>query len=164
MNSDHQRSMKLESVRRLEKTGISYRLVELREKAFTVEDVVKFAKDKINRDEICKTIILKDDDGNKYAVLLLGKHRIDFSKMRVAVGRKLSIANYKEVTKETGTEPGAVCPLVLNIPLYIDKRVLDKERVNFGSGNHLYGLEISPRDFDRVIEFKVIDFASTIQS
>lgn len=162
MDSNNQRGMELESVRRLVEKGVSYRLLELTEKAFTVEDVVKFAKDEINRDEICKTIILKDEDGNKYAVLLLGNHRIDFSKMKDAVGRKLRIASYKEVTKETGVEPGAVCPLVLDIPIFIDRRVLDLERVNFGSGDHLYGLEISPRELDIVIDFNVIDFANTM--
>jgi len=154
--------MELESVRRLEEKGVSYKLLELKEKAFTVEDVVKFAKDVINRNEICKTIILKDEDGNKYAVLLLGNHRIDFSKMRDAIRRKLSIASYKEVIEETGIEPGAVCPLILEIPLFIDRRVLDMRRVNFGSGDHLYGLEISPNDLDIVINFKVIDIANTM--
>ena len=162
MDSNHQRSMELESVRRLEEKGVSYKLLELKEKAFTVEDVVKFAKDVINRNEICKTIILKDEDGNKYAVLLLGNHRIDFSKMRDAIRRKLSIASYKEVIEETGIEPGAVCPLILEIPLFIDRRVLDMRRVNFGSGDHLYGLEISPNDLDIVINFKVIDIANTM--
>jgi len=156
--------MELESTKRLEEKGVSYRLLELREKAYTVEDVVKYAKDKINPEEICKTIILKDDEGNKYAVLLLGKHRINFTKMKDIVGRKLSIANYEEVRTETGVEPGAVCPLVLDIPLFVDKRVFDVKRVNFGSGDHLYGLEISPRDLDRAIDLKVVDVAKVTRS
>jgi prolyl-tRNA editing enzyme YbaK/EbsC (Cys-tRNA(Pro) deacylase) len=48
---------------------------------------------------------------------------------------------------------------LLDVPLYVDERVFMKERINFGSGNHLYGIEMSPKDLAKVIDFKVVDAA-----
>ncbi len=150
--------MELASAKLLEEKGVEYRVVELTERAVTVEDVVRYAKHEIDPDEICKTIILKDREGRIYAVFLRGGDRIDFKKLRGLIG-KASVAEPDEVEEATGFKPGAVCPLTLDVPLYIDERVFMKERINFGSGNHLYGIELSPKDLAKVINFKVVDAA-----
>jgi prolyl-tRNA editing enzyme YbaK/EbsC (Cys-tRNA(Pro) deacylase) len=61
----------------------------------------------------------------------------------------------------TGVEPGAVCPILLRVPLLVDRRALTKEMINFGSGHHLYGLEIDPRDLERLVEYRLVDIAKT---
>jgi len=153
--------MRLKSAKILEERGIGYRLIELRKKAFSVADVIKYAKEKIDPDEICKTIVLEDEKGSKCAVLLLGKHKIDFTKANKSTGQRLSIVNPEGVKKATGVEPGAVCPILLRIPLFVDRRVLEKEKINFGSGDHLYGLEVSTKDLEKIANFMVVDVAQT---
>ena len=150
--------MELASAKLLEEKGVDYRIVELTERAVTVEDVVRYARHEIDPDEICKTIILKDGEGRIHALFLKGKDRIDFKKLRRVIG-KASVAAPDEVEEATRVKPGAVCPLTLDVPLYIDERVFMKERINFGSGNHLYGIELSPKDLAKVIDFKVVDAA-----
>jgi len=149
--------MELESEKILKSKGVNYRLISLSEKGISFDDVVKYAKDEINPDEICKTIIVKDKKDNKYAFLLKGDKRIDFSKVKEVIGSKASIISYEDLKKATGTEPGAVCPFLLNMPLFIDKQVLGLEKINFGSGDHLFGLEIKTEDLEKVINFKVVD-------
>ena len=151
--------MRLESVKVLAEKCISYRLIELMVRAVSVDDVMKYAKGEINRDEICKTIIMKDPKGGNYAILLLGKDRIDFPKARKVIGHKVRIASAEEVKEATGIEPGAVCPLLLKVPLFVDVRVFEQGKINFGSGDHLYGMEISPKDLERVVKFEVVDIA-----
>jgi len=148
--------MELASTRLMEDKGVDYRIIELTDRAVTVKDVVRYAKEEINLDEICKTIVLKDRKGRMHAVFLRGGDRIDFGKLRSLMG-KASVATPNEVEEATGVKPGAVCPLLLDIPLYVDERVFIKEKVNFGSGNHLYGIELSPKDLDKIIAFKVVD-------
>ena len=148
--------MELASTRLLEEKGVEYRLIELADRAVTVEDVVKYAKDEIDPDEICKTIVLKDRKSRMHAVFLRGRDRIDFGKLRGIMG-KASVAAPSEVEEATGFKPGAVCPLLRGIPLYVDERVFMNEKVNFSSGSHLYGIEISPRDLAKVMDFKVVD-------
>ena len=146
------------SARLLKEKGIEYRLIELTGRAVTVEDVVRHAKDGVDPDEICKTIILKDRKGRMHAVFLRGRDRIDFRKLQGVIG-KVSVAAPDEVEEVTGLKPGAVCPLTLDIPLYVDERVFDIEKVNFGSGDHLYGLELTSSDLAKVMDFRVVDAA-----
>jgi len=148
--------MKLASAKLLDEKGIDYRIIELTDRAVTVEDVVRYAKHGVDPDEICKTIVLKDREGRMLAVFLRGGDRIDFKKLRRVIG-KASVAVSDDVEEATGVKPGAVCPLMLDVPLYVDERVFMNEKVNFGSGSHLYGIEISPRDLAKVMDFKVVD-------
>jgi len=152
---------KLRSEEILESKGVEYRLKELEARALSIEDVIRYSKDEINVDEICKTMILKGQKGGKYAVLLLGKDRVDYGRASKAIGRKVSIAGFAEVKEAVGVEPGAVCPLTLRMDLLVDRKVMDRERINFGSGDHMYGLEIRTRDLEKVVGFRVVDIAKT---
>ena len=121
--------------------------------------MIRYSKEEINVDEICKTMILKDRKGGRYAVLLLGGDRVDIGKAREAIGEKVGIASFEEVKEAVGVDPGAVCPLLLEMDLRVDRRVMELEKMNFGSGNHLYGLEIRTRDLEKVVDFRVVDIA-----
>ncbi len=149
--------MKLESVKILEEKNVSYRIIKLSEKAISVEDVIKYAEEKINPDEICKTIVVKDKSDSKYAFFLKGDDKIDFSKAKEIVGKKVHIVSYDDLVKATGIEPGAICPLLLDMPIFVDKKVFKTKKINFGSGDHLYGLEINSNDLEKVIKFRIIE-------
>lgn len=149
----------LESIKILENNGIKYRLIKLAGNGISFADVIKNAQDNINPNEICKTIIVKDKKDNKYAFFLKGNQKIDFQKAKEIIGEKINILSYEDLKKTTGKEPGAICPFLLNIPIFIDKRVFETEKINFGSGDHLYGLEINSKDLDKIMKFKIIDIA-----
>ncbi len=149
----------LASVKALRGKGVDLILIELSQRAVSVEDVVRYSTSEITVDEICKTILLKGSDGEMHAALLLGSHRIDFAKVRGVIGVSVRIATFEEVKAATGVEPGAVCPILLRAPLLVDRRVLAKGRINFGSGHHLYGLEIDPRELERLVEYRLVDIA-----
>ena len=144
----------LKAVQSLEAAGIKYRLIELEARAYTVSDVVKYSRGALKIEEICKTIIMKDSDGI-YGVLLLGKDRIDYKKLKEFRGLKPRIANSGEVSNVAGVEPGAVCPLLLDVPLIVDPEVFKRQRINFGSGHHLYGLEMDPGDLSQIVDYYV---------
>ena len=138
-------------------TGIKYRIIELIERAISVDDVIEYSKEPINPDEICKTILIKQKK-QYYALFLRGADKINFKKLKDLIG-KSSIASRTEVKEITGVNPGAVCPLLLDVPVIVDSRVLGLDKLNFGSGNHLYGVEISSGDLPRVLEYKLADIA-----
>ncbi len=153
---DIHHGMMADAVRLLQERGVSYRLIRLRERAVSVEDVVRLSESTLNQDEIAKTIIVKDRKGVYHGVLLMGHHRIDAEKLKGVLG-KTRIARLNEVEEVTGVKPGAVCPLTLGVPLMVDRRVLEMPRVNFGSGDHLYGIEMDPRDMEKLVELRVVD-------
>ena len=153
----------LSSVQILERKGVSYRLIELSDRALSVQDVIRFSKGDVNIGEICKTIILRDEDEGKYAFFLAGSDKIDFSKAERSIGKRLKMVNADEVRIFAGVNPGAVCPLLLTAPILIDKRVLKLDKVNFGSGDHRYGLEIATTDFLKIVPHTVIDITKNLR-
>jgi len=139
---------------RLREKGIPYRLIPLRERARTVKDVVEHALVDLNPEEICKTIILKNKT-RFFAVLMRGSHMIDFSRVKQLFG-ETRIASEEEVEEVTGHQPGSISPLLLSIPLYVDEEVFTLEKINFGSGNPAYGVEIAVRDLEKAVGFSVV--------
>jgi len=144
------------STQKLDKASVKYSLFKLDKQAYTVEDVVKYSRGRIKLDEICKTMILTDDQGQGFGVLLLGVSRVDLNKVGEITEKKLHLASRKEVIELTGIEPGAICPIILDIPLLVDEQVLLKNRINFGSGDHLYGIEMNSLDLKKVVEYRII--------
>ncbi len=141
----------------LDAKNIQYRIIELKERAISVADVIEYSKMDINPEEICKTILVKQKK-QYFALFLRGADKIDFKKLKELIG-KASIASKMEVLEVTGVEPGAVCPLLVDVPVLVDERVMLLERLNFGSGNHLYGVEIASGDLCRVLDYRLVDVA-----
>lgn len=139
--------------------SIPYRLIELLDRAYTVKDVVKYSKGDIILHEICKTIIAKSDSGHSYALFLYGEDKVDFNKIELVIGEKLHIAKYSEVKEYAGVKPGAVCPLLIHIPVIMDTKIVNFNKVNFGSGHHLYGLEILTKDFIKLVNPKIANIS-----
>ena len=146
----------LKATQKLDEACVEYSQFRLDKQAFTVDDVVKYSKGRVKIDEICKTMILTDDRGYGCGLLLLGVSRIDFGKLEQGTGRILHLVGRKKVVELTGIEPGAICPIILDIPLLVDEQVFMKNRINFGSGDHLYGIELDPKDLIKVVDYKRI--------
>lgn len=146
---------------------LPYRVVDLKGKAFTVGDVVKSG---ISRDEVVKTLIVRGVKSIKgiesikgkgfIAIALRGKDRLDFKKVRRLFGSKSELAKPEEVLKVVGVPVGAVCPILISIPIYIDRRAMDLVNVHMGSGDLKFGLEMRLVNLLKTIgEYKVLDFS-----
>jgi len=147
-----------EIINKLKEKNIEFNLIELKDKAMTVEEVMKFSDGKVNPKEICKTLILKDQENNSYVVVALGNDRIDFEKVSKRFNCSgLRLATSDEIKQEIGLEVGAVCPLFLVLPMLIDRRIFNKNKINFGSGDHLFGIEINPKDILKCVDAKISD-------
>jgi prolyl-tRNA editing enzyme YbaK/EbsC (Cys-tRNA(Pro) deacylase) len=56
---------------------------------------------------------------------------------------------------------GAVCPVLIGVPIYIDEKVMKIKKVNMGSGDLEKGLEMKLKDLLRSIDdYKVANLAS----
>lgn len=147
----------MEAENLLKAAGVPYRLLRLKARAMTVEEVIKFSEESL-KSEIAKTIVLRGEE-KQLAVLMVGKDRLDWAKVKKQAGEKLSPVPFEEVATAAGSEPGAVCPLLLKIPLWVDKKIFQFEKINFGSGNHLFGLEMETADLQKVVKFEIVDVA-----
>ena len=141
---------------------INHKISDLGGEVYKVEDVIKAG---INPEQILKTLIIRSNikEGfefkNKYfALVLRGKDSIDFKKVRRLFGGKSDLAKPEEVKKVAGVPVGAVCPILVGVPLYFDHKVMNLNHVNMGSGDLTKGLEMEFSDLlEAVDEFQVED-------
>lgn len=138
---------------------LRYEVIDLGGEVFTVEGVSKAG---VDEDEIVKTLIVRVN-GNpsisgisgsiRFAALAVrGKDRLDFKKIRKLFGSKSGFAKAEEVLKVCKVPIGAVCPILLGIPLIFDRKVMDLKRVHMGSGDLTRGLEMDFKDLLRAVD------------
>lgn len=126
----------------LKEKGIEHKVIDLPESAISVADVVRLSGGQVREEEIIKTLIVKLRSGEFAGCVLKGKDRT-----KKEVFERL--ATQDEVVKIAGVEFGAVCPVLLGIPILIDAKVTQLNRVNMGSGDHLKGMEM---DFEDLLQ------------
>lgn len=143
----------------LKQQKLPYEVINLSQQAFTVADVVDFG---IKVDEVVKTLVLRiyprsspglePSQKVKFVALALrGDDRVDFKKVRRLFGSKTELAKPDEVLKVVGVPIGAVCPIKIGIPLYLDKKVMDLENIHMGSGDLMHGLEMKLADLLKAV-------------
>ncbi|KKR51113.1 MAG: YbaK/prolyl-tRNA synthetase associated region [Candidatus Curtissbacteria bacterium GW2011_GWA1_40_16] len=152
--------------RHLKQRKLQYKIIDLEAEAFTVSDVVRAG---ISEDEVVKTLVArgtKSITGIKsqqfVALALRGKDRLDFKKVRRLFGSKSELAKPDEVLKVVGVPIGAVCPVLVGIPLYFDEKVTDLKNVHIGSGDLMHGLEMKLSDLLAACsEYEISDLATS---
>ncbi len=96
----------------------------------------------------CILVASKDDPPVMAACLVLATDRLDVNKrVRKKLGvRKLSFAPAELTREVTGMEIGGVTPFALpdELPLWIDARIADLDRVIVGGGSRRLKLHVAP--------------------
>ncbi|MFH0873959.1 MAG: YbaK/EbsC family protein [Candidatus Komeilibacteria bacterium] len=123
---------------------IPYELIEFAEPAYTVDDVSRLAGEKLQGSVTVKTLILVGKKtAQPYCFILLGSDRLDTVKIKTLINEGYNLAKAATVEQVAQSEPGSVCPFLVNLPLYIDEKVFQQPTINVGSGDHHYGLNIA---------------------
>ncbi|MEK7580820.1 MAG: YbaK/EbsC family protein [Patescibacteria group bacterium] len=136
---------------------LDFKVIDLDQEAFTVADVVDAG---IKVDEVVKTLIVRVGDGSFIALALRGNDRVDFKKVRKLFGSKAELAKPEDVLKVVGVPIGAVCPILVGVPVYVDKNVMDLQNVHMGSGDLMHGLEMKLKDLLKAVgEYQVEELA-----
>ena len=133
------------AVSKLKSQGMKHKVIDLGGSGITAQDVARLTGSKL--DEICKTVVLMDDTGNMFAAFLQSDKRVDLEKVRSVFGcGLLRLAKAKELKERLNLSPGEVCPITVPLPLVVDKPMLEKDVINFGSGDVNYGIEMTTQD------------------
>ena len=149
--------------RHLKKLKLSYTVIDLGDEIFTVRGVVETG---VDEDEIVKTLIIRTQQNLRrsqhkvkfIALAVRGKDRLDFKKVRKLFGSKSELAKPAEISKVCGVSVGAICPILLDIPVIFDNKVMKLKHVNMGSGDLTKGLEMDFGDLLKAIgDYQVDD-------
>lgn len=137
----------------LDRHGIPYRLLPHSEPVFTVEAAA--AQRGVVREEMVKSILLRDKDQRYVMACIPGEARLDPQAVRACLPgdwRRLTFASAGEIERVTGFVKGAVAPLALppEVPVVFDEAIAACARVNISSGDPMAGLELDPQDLIRL--------------
>lgn len=120
-----------------------------------------------NLDEAAKAIVLKvekkDDSGKYYTfiqIVIGGDQRIDLKKLRLFFNSKnVALASPEEVLEKTGCTIGSVPPfgILFDIPVYMDKSLLDKSQIVFSAGTHNDSIIMNPEDYVNILAPEIMD-------
>ena len=103
------------------------------------------------------TLLMKADD-KFVAIIKRGDTKLDSEKVKKYLGvNNLRMANEKEFAEITGVPSGAATVYIKGIPIYLDKKVLEKEYINAGSGSLLVTLRCRTEDFKKIPGIKISD-------
>lgn len=111
----------------------------------------------------CIVVASKDDPPTYAACLNLATTKLDVNKaVRGLLGvRKLSFASPDATRDLTGMLIGGVTPFGLppGLPLFVDRRVVERDRVIVGGGSRSLKVHVDTAAFDRLPDAHVADIA-----
>src|SRR3989338_11467534 len=138
----------------LDKLGIGYQILE-HPQLVSVEKVQEYLGFEMS--DAAATLLMKAD--NKFvAIIKRSDTKLDSAKVKKNLGvSNLRMANEKEFTEITGVDSGAAMVYLKDIPTYLDKKVLEKEYINAGSGSLLVTLRYKTADFQKIPGIKIVD-------
>jgi prolyl-tRNA editing enzyme YbaK/EbsC (Cys-tRNA(Pro) deacylase) len=133
----------------LDAHNTAYRLLPHSEPVFTVEAAAR--QRGVVKEEMVKSILLRDKDGHYAMACVLGQARVDPRAVLARLPsdwRRLQFATKEEILAVTGCVQGAVTPLGLpeTVPVIFDEAIARCPRVNISSGDPMAGLELDPND------------------
>lgn len=141
-------SIETQVLARVRDLGIDHDVIEI-DPAFadTAEFCARYGY-AIEESANCIVVASRDDDPVVAACLVLATTRLDVNKrVRKLLGvRKLSFAPADLTMQVTGMMIGGVTPFGLpdDLPLYVDARIMDLDRVIVGGGSRSIKLYVTP--------------------
>jgi prolyl-tRNA editing enzyme YbaK/EbsC (Cys-tRNA(Pro) deacylase) len=116
--------------------------------------------------QIVKTIVFesKKGPGPVAVAIVTGDARVDRAKVAAVLALPtLKLASPETVLTVIGYEVGGVPPVahVSSVPVVVDPRVLEHEKVYGGGGDDFHMLEIAPHDIVRLTKAVVADVILT---
>ncbi len=115
--------------------------------------------------ELAKTVVVKLDDRLAMAVLP-SSQQVDFDLLQsVAHVRGAALATEKEFTDRfPECEVGAMPPFgnLYGMDVFVSSELVKDEEIAFNAGSHTELVRLAYRDFERLVQPKVVHFAVTV--
>ena len=114
-------------------------------------------------EDSCNAILIKAKKPTEFYAMfcVLGSTRLDVNqKAKIAMGAKrVSFASREEAEEVTNQIYGGISPLGLpdNIKIFIDKNVMNREKLFIGAGNRVSKFFLSPKLLVDLTEAEVLD-------
>ena len=130
----------------LEKLGIPIELQELPQSTRTAVEAAQAVQSSVG--QIVKSLVFISTTNQPLLILTSGSNQVDEDLVSGALGEKIQFANAETVRQQTGFAIGGVSPYGLKkeIPIYIDRDLLQHELVWAAAGSSHAVFSISPQN------------------
>jgi Ala-tRNA(Pro) deacylase len=132
-------------------------------RAFTTQEIA--AATHIPGKELAKAVIL-EIDGTLAMAVVPGSQKVDLDLLRDAVGAQEVRLAKESAFKERFPECdlGAMPPFgnLYGMPVYVADSLRDDEEIAFNAGSHTQLVKMSYRDFERLVQPRVMHFAVNV--
>lgn len=142
----------------LEKNKVQYKAIE-HEPVYTCEQAAKIRG--VSPDSGAKALLIKSKE-KYFLILLQGSKKLDSKKLRLQTDIKdFRFATPEEVVATMHCRIGACYPFgnIINLETFADTGLSQLEEINFNAGDHSKSIQMSWRDFDKIVCPKIIDIA-----
>lgn len=112
-----------------------------------------------------KVVMIKS--GAEHLMMVLpADHRMDLEKVEKVTGKPVSLEKeqeFKSLFPESVT--GAMPPFgnLYGLTTYVDKHLAEQDYIVFEAGTHTDAIKMSYRDYEKIVQPKVEDFATKMQ-
>jgi len=113
---------------------------------------------------VVKTLVMEDDSGAPLVVLMHGDREVSTKSLARQLGRKsVEICRPEVANRHSGYLVGGTSPFGTRkkMPVYVERSILDLERIYINGGSRGFLVGISPADLVRVLSPTPVDAAIT---
>ncbi len=131
--------------------------------AYTAQEIAASAH--INGKELAKTVLIKVD-GKMLMSVLPASYRIDFEALKFALGaERIRLANEQEFKDRfPECEVGAMPPFgnLYDMEVFVAQSLTDDEEIYFNAGTHTELIHMSYKDFEKIVQPKILKFSAKL--
>ena len=135
----------------LDENRVQYEVLE-HAAVFTSEEAARVRATPL--EQAAKALVFQAD-GTPLLLVIPGDRRVDSKGFKKSFKVKdLRMATREEVQRLTGITVGAIPPFgnVIGLPTYLDRLLLEMERVVFSAGSHTRSIRMSPQDLVALVQ------------
>ena len=142
----------------LDHHGVRY-LCTSHSKAYTAQEVARLSH--VSGQAMAKTVIV-DADGRMVMAVLPARYKVDLNRLRNVIGAQhVELApesRFKKLFPEC--EPGAMPPFgnLYGLEVFVDAALAEDEIIAFNSGTHTEVMRLLYKDYERLVQPKVLAF------
>ena len=145
----------------LEDLGVAYERIEIDPEYADTAAFCEHYDYPLERSANAIVVATKRGEKRYAACLALATTRLDVNHTvrRLMDGKRLSFASSHDAIAVTGMEIGGVTPLNLpdDLPLFVDRAVMDLDWIIVGSGSRNSKIKLSPAIFEKIPSASIID-------
>jgi Cys-tRNA(Pro) deacylase len=116
----------------------------------------------VDEHAVVKTLVMEDEDGAPLVVLMHGDREVSTKALARQIGRRsVQICKPEVASRHSGYQVGGTSPFGTRkaMPVYVERSVLELERIYVNGGSRGFLVGISPRDLVAVLAPTAVDVA-----